>query len=297
MYGRTSGNRPLYVCGRYMKHGPTACNNNAVDAEALLTMVVRYVERFSRFPAIEDRLRALMAAKLKAAALADSTPVVQSNDTALRQERQKLIEEAAILVQNMRRVKSATLITELEAEYERLQAELAEVESDLAQSAPPVESLILPPEEQIEEALKLLRNFRRIVTDPAAKSELPNVVAQLGVRVGLVFQGGTKGRKRPVRILKGGLVVFRNAELPVDLHGRDRVDQQACSDRITPPAATLAADGQIRLSTGEIMAMQDPEHRCDEAKGTEVPPAIVSGIELRPKEGISSTKVSRGDRS
>jgi len=36
MYGATQSGRPLHKCGRYMSTGGSECNNNAVDAEALL---------------------------------------------------------------------------------------------------------------------------------------------------------------------------------------------------------------------------------------------------------------------
>ena len=36
MYGRMNGKRALYVCGRYMNSAGAECENNSIDAEALL---------------------------------------------------------------------------------------------------------------------------------------------------------------------------------------------------------------------------------------------------------------------
>jgi hypothetical protein len=36
MYGHRHGKRPVYTCGKYMATGGADCNNNPVDAEAIV---------------------------------------------------------------------------------------------------------------------------------------------------------------------------------------------------------------------------------------------------------------------
>ena len=45
----------------------------------------------------------------------------------------------------------------------------------------------------------------------------------LNLRIGLLFGAGIKGKKRVVRTLLGGTIAFGDGELPVGLHGRDRI--------------------------------------------------------------------------
>jgi hypothetical protein len=54
---------------------------------------------------------------------------------------------------------------------------------------------------------------------PATRSQVLPVVQRLGMRVGLRFVGGVKGRTRQVRRLAGGVLSF--ADSPFPDQGRD----------------------------------------------------------------------------
>ena len=71
--------------------------------------------------------------------------------------------------------------------------------------------------------MKLLDNLGAVVSDQRLRNELPATFAKLGLKIGLNFAAGVKGTKREVRRLVGGVMVFGDGELPVRLHGRDRI--------------------------------------------------------------------------
>jgi hypothetical protein len=57
MYGRPHGNRSLYVCGRYMRSGGGDCNNNAVDAEALLRSTIHDLKQLTILAGGREQIR------------------------------------------------------------------------------------------------------------------------------------------------------------------------------------------------------------------------------------------------
>ena len=298
MYARTSGNRPLYTCGRYMKGGASACENNSVDAEAMLTMVLRYIERFAGDPNILNRLEVILEAKLKAGISNPNDDRSAIERRLAREQLDDLVGRADALVQTLRGLTHPALIRKLENEYAQLEEDILRAERKIAElpelSLKPIRSI----SDEVQAALTILTNLSQVVSDPSARAELPNAMAMLGVRAGLTFKSELKG-KREVRSLRGGVLVFGDAQLPIELHGRDRVHkhtESGCAPVVTPPTAKLTADGKIRLADGEILEMRGPEHSQIEAGGDDSPPEVDTGVDLRPKEGFSSTKVSRGDR-
>jgi hypothetical protein len=43
LYAKTSGERPVYLCGRYMQSGGKECNHNAGDGEAALKLTLGFL--------------------------------------------------------------------------------------------------------------------------------------------------------------------------------------------------------------------------------------------------------------
>jgi hypothetical protein len=156
-------------------------------------------------------------------------------------------------------------------------------------------------DEEIESAANLVRNFGAVLDDPQARSALPSFFEKLDLRIGLNFKEGRKGPKRTVRVPQGGVLALAGGKLPIDLHGRDRVDSHTCdagSEIVTPTPAILAENGDVISADGEILSSQGRERRQDkkEAGDDESSPANESRMDLRPIEGVSSTMLSRGDR-
>ncbi len=298
MYARTVGKRPLYTCGRYMKSGASACKSNSIDAEAMLTFVLRRIEQIAAFPEAAARLREKLEIKLRSRDAATFEDRRDAKRRSAEERHAELVEEQQQLRQNIRHVKNPELIAGLEKDYEVLQRRIRDQEATISSLSQAIRSE-RSVKDQVEAAMAKLEYLQRISLDPAARSELPQAMGDLGVRAGLVFETKRKG-KREVQALRGGVLVFRDERLPIEVFGRDRVNecdgQSECRHQ-TPPAAKVSGDGTIQMPNGETLSVRNPEHpQKEKAEGVETPSASNSGMDSRPKEGFSSTKGSRGDR-
>jgi len=136
---------------------------------------------------------------------------------------------AHALVQTLRGLAHPVLIRKLENDYAQLEDEILRAETRIADlpefSSKPIRSI----GDEVQAALTILTNLSQVVFDPSARVKLPNATAMLGVQTGLTFKSELKG-KREVRSLRGGVLVFGDAQLPIELHGRDRVRSHAQVD-------------------------------------------------------------------
>jgi hypothetical protein len=99
-----------------------------------------------------------------------------------------------------------------------LRAELAERERALVEVAArlPVRPEQLDVEGEVQKALALLEHVETICSAPVAREDIPRLLNDLGVRIGLTFRDGTFNSRR-VRKLKGGVIAFGNRPLPCAL--------------------------------------------------------------------------------
>ena len=67
--------------------------------------------------------------------------------------------------------------------------------------------------------MALLDDVGRIASDESARAEVNPMLESLGLRIGLTFGEGVKGKKRVVRRLLGGVMAFGGTPLPVRMHG------------------------------------------------------------------------------
>ena len=85
------------------------------------------------------------------------------------------------------------------------------------------------PEEEVERALNLLDDIRRIARDPAARSEVLPLVQRLRMKLGMRFVDGKKKTRR-VRRLAGGMIAFGDDPFP-----RSVGNETICSTREPSP--------------------------------------------------------------
>ena len=146
---------------------------------------------------------------------------------------------------------------------------------------------------EIESAMGLLDQLEKVMSDPDARGEINGLVKKLGIRLGLDFVEGIKGTERKVRKLSSGILVTGDAELPVPLYGNlnrqgpnSHSEPVAVGTRPTPTGADAdvsmneAQDGGRPALTGGSAADGDSD---------------VGSFSKRRREGVSSTKVNRGD--
>ncbi|HEV7999724.1 MAG TPA: hypothetical protein VGP63_07590 [Planctomycetaceae bacterium] len=135
----------------------------------------------------------------------------------------------------------------MRSEFERLTAELRTADQRIV-ALKQKERRPVDPQGEVDAALRILEHLDQVIQHPEARDALRKLVAQLGMRVGLKFDAAVKGKVRKVRRLAGGLIVFGDRELPVPLHGRDRLDPKGTPAK--PPSR--------------------PRYRCGNREGEEI---------------------------
>jgi hypothetical protein len=163
--------------------------------------------------------------------------------------------------------------------------------------------------------LALLDDVTRISADPAARAEVNPLLKRLGLWIGLTFRPAVKGKKRVVQRLVSGRIVFGDGLLPVPLFGKDNVDDGPASCGCVPAAPVISATDNEHeqgnpatddLAGGPVRSAEKSEDGRQEKQpaGTGVFPVPAADLGDRSPdrlnksqpEGISITKVSRGER-
>jgi hypothetical protein len=286
MYGRTSGKRALFTCGRYMRTAGAECENNQIDAEALNRLVLNFLRQFVALGRRRERLTELLMNRARDSAANVSDVSVSKELEQLRRVRQKLSEDRDTAGRRMACEKDDDLCTIIRSEFDRLTKELRGVDQHIDL----LDQKVKRPHDfqgEVSAALRLLERLDQVVQNPEAREELRHLVAHLGMRIGLAFDSAVKGKVRKVRRLVGGVIALGDRELPVPLHGRDRLDP----DGAKPLASPLGHDS----CSGDGLAKKSPKGKLVGADPTGPAPSALSRNESH-REGVSFTKVSRGDR-
>ena len=74
-------------------------------------------------------------------------------------------------------------------------------------------------QEKVDAAMGVFDDITRITSDDQARGEINSMITKLGMRLGLNFSEGIKGKKCIVRRLVGGVMTFGDECLPVPLFG------------------------------------------------------------------------------
>ncbi len=113
---------------------------------------------------------------------------------------------------------------------------------------------------------------------------------KLGCRVGLSFVGAIKGTKRPVRKQAGGVIVLGDGDLPVKLHGKDRIDGDDHNE-----GAYLHRSCSTGADHPRPRGRSDANRDTRTTWGTLMPSTTDVFSTHCHQEDISFTKVSRAD--
>jgi DNA invertase Pin-like site-specific DNA recombinase len=310
LYGRTTHNRAVYTCGRYMRTAGAECSSNQVDAEAILRFTLRTLKQFIDQHGRRDKLRQkLLERALREAQVPEINP--RAREVARLHSRQtELQAERANIEYRMARETDDNLYAALTRQYKAAQAELATVEEmvrrhDAAQTSSEARS----PEAQTEAALALLDDFAQIMSNSGARAEVKPLVKRLGLRIGLTFRPTVKGKKRVVQKLVSGRMVFGDGALPVPLFGRKNLTDgpHHCADESPAQIEQAAQRGSTQNESTRVTARSKgtKEKRWEKTRtagaGTFPDPAAALGNRTLSQqnssqpEGISITKGSRGD--
>ena len=287
MYGRTSGKRAMYTCGRYMRTAGAECENNQVDAEALHRMALSWLRQFAALGTRRNQIVDLLKKRAAEAAAAKQEDVAAVDELArLRRARHQLSEKRDTVGRRMACEPNDDLCKIMRSEFERLTAELSTIDRDIDRLTQKNERSV-DPQTDVNAALRILERLEQVVEKPEAREAFRELAARLGMRVGLTFDSALKGKVRRVRRLVGGLIVFGDRELPVPLHGRDRLSPDGAE---SPPAQSEQNNGERVRENNESSGVETVG-----ADPTGSAPTEDQQNESH-REGVSFTKVSRGDR-
>jgi DNA invertase Pin-like site-specific DNA recombinase len=278
MYGHTSGQRKLYTCGRYMRTGGAECENNSVDAEAILHFsLATLTELVDRLGARDELRRLLLDRAQQSQPLVHENPI-RDKRMVLETQIEKLRQKVVIAQQNLAFEPEQELRQAIREEFTRAKAELTAAEDQLKTLPHETSICMRNPQEEAEAALALIDEFQRIAEDPQARTEIGPLLEKLGFRIGLHFVAGIKGNKRPVRLLAGGVVAFGSQPF-----SNDSLERENTREKGNFPEKECAISFNDAPAEGGVGAIYSP------------PQSTITPNCLR--EGISSTKGSRETRT
>ena len=286
MYGHTSGQRLVYTCGTYMATGGADCDNNTVDAEAILRFTLDTLWELTDRLGARERLQQKL---LERAYREQPENPLRSHYEHRRVRLQSLVSD---LERQLRAAQRNLAIEEnpehrqaIREEFDRIKAELATAEAQLAATPLEPNHEHRTPEEEVVAALCLLDEIRQVVGDPAARAQILPLVQRLKLYIGLRFVEGVKGEKRRVRRLAGGVLAFGDSPFPGrDGHGPDRGHP-----RQTPHF------GENNGSPRRGCENAQDRPNTEKVSGSELALPETGRSKTCPQEGVSFTKGSRGD--
>ncbi len=316
MYGTVrkdnGAGRPFYRCGAYMKSQGQECHHNNVDGESLLQFTLQTIVTCVKRAGGADMLRAAIENRARSARSRPQPPEV-----AIQAEIQGQVEKLRRQIEQAPRkileAEDAEVRAMLHSALQNLRNELAERERALeeAKSRMPVWHEEMDTDVEVQKALALVERIQTICSDPVARTALPKLLGDLGVRIGLTFgEGRFNGRN--VRRLKGGIIAFGNRPLPCALRTGTGLplpggvsapeDLPGCgcggtyNDEVPQEATSLNGREVSRPSRRGGSTETRPKRRTPGPVSSLASPVRL-GSSRGPREALSLSKVSRGDRT
>ncbi len=280
MYGREHGGKRIYICGRYSSTSGAECHNNGVDGEALLGVATGFmrqtIEMFGGRDKLRTRIQHYMDNEQPQAAIRAEGELVS-----LETRRSELLRDLQTAGANFTLAPSDQIRKMVEQNISTMNVQLTDVEASIHQLSS-ASARSSDADGGMEAAIHLFDQFNRILADPTARQQLVDMIQLLDARAGLSFIEGIKGAKRKVRRLAGGALYFGSTPLPVPLHGKDNCQPDPNSGESKIPPEVLSAE--LPKST-----------KADGGEDVTSPPTASVDVPLCRPEGVSFTKVSRGD--
>lgn len=281
MYGREHGGKRVYICGRYSRTSGAECKNNEVDAEALLAMATGYMRQTIDAFGGRDELRKRLQ-RFADVEPSESASLAKSELASLEIQRSQLQRDLQIAGENFALAPTDQIRQMVTQHIAMINDQLVNVEARLHESSRDV-----PRQHDadggVKAAMNLLDQFKQVLADPNARQQLIDMIKLLNMRAGLNFVEGIRGTKQKIRRLAGGALYFGSTPLPIPLHGKDN-----CQSRLGFEENRNQREGSPALLPKITKAVGSEDFTSPPTASVEVP--------LCRHEGVSFTKVSRGDR-
>lgn len=236
LHGRKSGERLIYGCGRYVNSGGAECHHNTVDADAMLKLVLDALVECVTKAGGREAIRERLLAKARAEAGGEAPDEEHAALPLLRHRIEELDQDLGTARQRMAKEKD-------DARYEALARAFDEIRAERDQAAhrveeltkrPAVVTVAVSPEEKVDALMLAIDELAAVTVDETARQRIRPLVLQLGIWIGLDFEGYTKG-KRPLRRVRRGVIAFGQENLPVRVHGAQHVAVEEAVPAAPPP--------------------------------------------------------------
>jgi DNA invertase Pin-like site-specific DNA recombinase len=286
MYGRAHGQRLIYACGKYMATGGAECENNTVDAEAMLKFTLDTLGELTDRLGSRDKLRQKLLERAAREQPEDPLRLQHEQQRArLQASVSQLERDLGAARRNYATEEEPSLRSMIREELVRLQQEFDQAKRQMAAIPEPLLDKHRTPEEEAGKALKLQDEIQRIATDAGARAQVLPLLQRIGLRVGLRYVDATKKTRR-VRRLAGGLISLGGTPFP----GEDKAGFTSPKSGVEDLGNDLKKRPQIPCGSAE-----DKQHNKNTSGSSCVLPEA-DQFRNGPREGVSFTKDSRGDR-
>jgi DNA invertase Pin-like site-specific DNA recombinase len=225
MYGHKQHGDLKYICSRYEESDGRECEHNTVSSERLFEFACRLVTHGLGGGAGD----ATMRDKLRdhATRVRNATPESHREEEAdfWAAKVANLVGDAETAGRRMAIERDDAAYEVLKREYSRLNREAAHAKAELAKATSALSADDdLSIDEEVEAGMRLVRHLAAVLLDPDNREEAREIFRRLGIQIGLTFGAEKFGPKRFVRRLKGGVVVYGDAQLPRPVRSDSEVE-------------------------------------------------------------------------
>ena len=215
MHGHKQHGELKYVCSRYENSDGKKCEHNTVSSERLFEFACRLVTHGLGLDAGEEVLRDRLrehALRLRVAT-PDAMRKQQADFWAAKVA--TLFADAETAGRRMAVERDDAAYEILKREYSRLAAEVTKAKAEHAKATAALAADDeMPVDDEGEAAIRIARYLAATLADPVNREEACEIFRRLGIKIGLTFGEQKFGPKRMVRRLKGGVVVYGDADFP-----------------------------------------------------------------------------------
>ena len=211
-----------------MRTAGAQCDNNSVDAEALLRLTLLTLrQQINQFGQL-NQIRSLFEERAKAENSDQTTSIRDREIGGLTHTVAQLQADRQAIGRRMACERDDERYQFMATEFNRITRELRSAELQLAQ----LKNAITPAataSTQVDAAMELLAKINRVTTDPRARTECTSL-RTVETLDWTGFHYTIKGNERKVRRLPGGIIAFGDENLPIPLHGSERVTSEDNAD-------------------------------------------------------------------
>ncbi len=208
MYGESQNQHRLYLCSTYRNSSGRECAYNTVDAEGLLSLLLRtfaeLIGRSGSAASLRQKLRVL-AEKARIAASARGAELDERG--LLETQLKGKLDELALAKQNLPRAKTADDFEVVSVCIAARKLEIAKLERRLLGFRSPALDESLDADVEIEAAMGVLDRLSEVANDPQSRREVHRLVRKIDLKILLNFEERLK-KTRKVRKLVGGIITI-----------------------------------------------------------------------------------------